>query len=205
VARDGVGALQIEFEDDDPAQDRAQGPASIARSRDLRPFTMLGLGAAVMATAMWAAASAQSHAGSAATVPPVSAHDYAAYVVTVSYRGARLLSEAQRRIEVDIHVTPVKGASVSVIKYSVGENGVLARADPPPSSVSLPASGTDVRLNLTVTDCAVVPIGESMSYVDVVTDGPSGTMDRFTILGERYSADLAHLLEIVCPGRRAPG
>ena len=49
----------------------------------------------------------------------------------------------------------------------------------------------------------MVPVGESMSFVDVVADGPEGTMDRFTILGQRYSADLARLLGTVCPQRQA--
>ena len=72
------------------------------------------------------------------------------------------------------------------------------------SEEPLPATGTDAELALTVENCAVVPIGESMGFVNVVADGPAGITDRFTILGERYSADLAQLLSTVCPARRRP-
>ena len=41
----------------------------------------------------------------------------------------------------------------------------------------------------------------AMGFVDVVADGPSGVIDRFTILGERYSDDLAAMLRQLCPGR----
>jgi len=133
-------------------------------------------------------------------MPPAPPNYYAA-VVNVSYHGSRLLSLPQRRIEVDLRVTPVTGAKVRILDYYISENGVQVRADPPPSATPLPASGMDVRLDLTVTDCFVVPIGESMSYVDVVADGPLGALDRFTILGERYSTDLTRLLRTVCPGR----
>ncbi len=195
---DAQGALEIEFEDDDAA-----APLSPAgQSRDLRPAALTALAAAVLGGALLAthspaAPSTPGPVKSVALVPP----DYAAYVVTVAYQGSHVLSTAQRRIEVDLRVTPVAGAKVRIIAYYVSENGVTARADPPPSVTPLPASGTEVRLDLTVTNCATVPIGESMGFVDVVADGPSGVIDRFTILGQRYSDDLTGMLRQLCPGR----
>jgi hypothetical protein len=134
---------------------------------------------------------------SAPAPPP----DYAAFSVVVSYHNAYIVSAAQHRIDVNLKVSPVRGAKVRIIAYYISENGVTARADPPPSVAPLPASGMNVKLELTVTNCATVPIGESMGFVDVVADGPAGVIDRFTILGERYSTDLADLLRQVCPGR----
>ncbi len=195
---DAQGALEIEFENDDAA-----APLSPAgRSRDLRPAALTALAAAVfggalLATHSRAAPSPPGPVKSVTLVPP----DYAAYVVTVAYQGSHVLSTAQRRIEVDLRVTPVAGAKVRIIAYYVSENGVTARADPPPSVTPLPASGSEVKLDLTVTNCATVPIGESMGFVDVVADGPSGVIDRFTILGERYSDDLTGMLRQLCPGR----
>ncbi len=197
---DAQGALEIEFEDDNsPAT-----PLSPAgRSRDLRPAAMTTLAVAVLGAALWA-----TH-GTTAPAPNVPLHlatiapppDYAAFSVTVAYRDAYIVSVPQRRIDVNLRVTPVRGASVRIIAYYVSENGVTARADPPPSVAPLPPAGANVRLELTVTNCATVPIGESMGFVDVVADGPAGVIDRFTILGERYSLDLADLLRQVCPGR----
>lgn len=198
-AGDAQGALEIEFEDDNAAA-ALLSPAG--RSRDLRPAAMTTLAVAVLGAAMWA-----TH-GTAAPAPNVSLHfatpappDYAAFSVTVAYHDAYIVSTAQRRIDVNLRVTPVQGASVRIIAYYVSENGVTARADPPPSVAPLPAEGADVKLELTVTNCATVPIGESMGFVDVVADGPAGVIDRFTILGERYSSDLTNLLRQVCPGR----
>jgi hypothetical protein len=104
-------------------------------------------------------------------------------------------------IEVDMRITPVSGAKVRVLNYYVDENGVNSAAGIALAYAALPADGVDARLDLTVRDCAVVPIGESMSFVNVVADGPAGVIDRFTILGERYSSDLARLLRAVCPDR----
>lgn len=198
---DAQGALEIEFEDDN-------SPAALlspaGRSRDLRPAAMTTLAVAVLGAALWA-----TH-GTTAPAPNVSLHfatptppppDYAAFSVTVAYRNAYVVSVPQHRIDVNLRVTPVPGASVRIIAYYVSENGVTARADPPPSVAPLPPAGANVRLELTVTNCATVPIGESMGFVDVVADGPAGVIDRFTILGERYSSDLADLLRQVCPGR----
>jgi hypothetical protein len=203
-AGDGTGALEIEFEDDDaaPAPEYAGGAAG--RSRDLRPIAMATLSAAVLGAALWAS-HGQPSGGPSVTGTLASEHNYAASVVTVAYEGSRLLSQAQRQIEIDLRVAPVEGAKVRIIDYYISENGVQARADPPPSMTPLPTSGMDVKLDVTVTDCAVVPIGETMAFVDVVADGPVGIMDRFTILGDRYSADLAQMLGAVCPGRQTAG
>lgn len=197
---DAQGALEIEFEDDNAA---AVLPSPAGRSRDLRPAAMTTLAVAVLGAALWA-----TH-GTTAPAPNLSLHfatpapppDYAAFSVTVAYHDAYIVSVAKRRIDVNLRVTPVQGASVQIIAYYVSENGVTARADPPPSVAPLPADGANVKLELTVTNCATVPIGESMGFVDVVADGPAGVIDRFTILGERYSSDLTNLLRQVCPGR----
>ena len=202
----GAEVLQIEFEFDDEQDGDAAtalhsaGPAG--RSRNLRPATMVSLGVVLLGAALWAShrptpAAAPGRSVTLEAAPP----DYGASVVTIDYRGSRLLSLPQRRIEVDLRAVPAAGAQVRVIEYYISENGVDVRADPPPSMTPLPTAGADVRLDLTVTDCAVVPIGESMAFVDVVADGPLGTMDRFTILGAQYSADLARLLRTVCPER----
>lgn len=194
----GRAALEIEFEDDEASSSLAGSPAS--RPRDLRPAALITLVVVILAAAVYATHRPGSSAASSPTVT-LAAPDYAAFVVTVSYQGSHLVSLPRRRIDVDLHITPVPGAQVSVLDYYVSENGVTSRAVPTRSMTPLPASGTDVRLELTVTNCAVVPIGESMSFVDVVANGPVGVMDRFTILGDRYSADLARLLRTVCPSR----
>jgi hypothetical protein len=193
------GALEIEFEDEEAAP--GYPAASAGRSRDLRPAALGTLGAVLLGAALWATHRAAPDSGPSTVVTPPAPPNYYAAVVNVSYHGSRLLSLPQRRIEVDLRVAPVDGAQVKIIEYYISENGVQVRADPPPSTTPLPASGADVRLDLTVTDCAAVPIGESMAFVDVVADGPLGVLDRFTILGERYSADLARLLRTVCPER----
>jgi hypothetical protein len=196
---DAHGALEIEFEDDDAA---GPPPSPAGRSRDLRPAAITVLAAAVLGGALWGAHGAPAPAPSRSTsvqilVPP----NYGAFSVIVQYRNAYVGSAAQRKIDVNLHVSPVPGAKVRIIAYYVSENGVTARAVPPPSVTPLPTTGTDVKLELTVTNCATVPIGESMGFVDVVADGPAGVIDRFTILGERYSTDLANLLRQLCPGR----
>lgn len=199
-SEDAQGALEIEFEDDNSP---APLPYPAGRSRDLRPAAMTALAAAVLGSALWA-----TH--TPATPPPRSSlhfqtpappPDYGAFSVVVAYHNAYIVSTAQRRIDVNLGVSPVPGAKVRIIAYYISENGVTARADPPPSVAPLPPTGMNVKLELTVTNCATVPIGESMGFVDVVADGPAGVIDRFTILGERYSADLANLLRQVCPGR----
>ena len=197
---DDAGLLQIDFEDEDAPPAYPAAPAG--RSRDLRPAAMASLATVLLGAALWAmhGSAADNGTGNAAS-SSAAAPNYAAYVVTVGYKGSHLVSLPQRRIEVDLRVAPVPGATVRVVGYYISENGVQVRADPPPSMTPLPASGADVKLQLTVTDCAVVPIGESMSFVDVVADGPVGTIDRFTILGDQYSADLAQLLRTVCPNR----
>ena len=193
------GPLEIEFEDEESASGYPAAPAG--RSRDLRPAALASLGAVLLGAALSATHRASPVPGPSTSVTPPAPPNYYSAVVNVSYHGSRLLSLPQRRIEVDLRVTPVAGARVRIIEYYISENGVDVRADPPPSMTPLPASGADVRLDLTVTDCAAVPIGESMAFVDVVADGPLGALDRFTILGERFSADLAGLLRTVCPGR----
>ncbi|HEU5428469.1 MAG TPA: hypothetical protein VFU74_16430 [Actinocrinis sp.] len=194
------GSLEIEFEDDGAAESL---PHPAGRSRDLRPAAMTTLATAVLGAALWA-----TH-GATAPGPSLAMHfsaqapapDYAAFSVVVGYHDAYIVDAGQRRIDVNLHVSPVRGAKVRIIAYYISENGVIARADPPPSVTPLPVTGMNVKLELTVTNCATVPIGESMGFVDVVADGPAGVIDRFTILGERYSTDLANLLRRVCPGR----
>jgi len=195
------GPLEIEFEDEDASPGYPAAPAG--RSRDLRPAALGSLAAVLLGAALWAThrPAPEPVAGPGTSVTHSVVPNYAAAVVTVSYQRSRLLSLPQRLIEVDLRVTPVAGARVRVIYYYISENGVQVQADPLPSTNPLPVSGADVRLDLTVTDCAVVPIGESMSFVDVVANGPLGDVDRFTILGDRYSADLARLLSTVCPGQ----
>ena len=200
-----AGALEIEFEDDEGSSGSVGAP--VGQPRDLRATTMITLAVVILGAAL----SATHHTGSSdagktnnqtnnqsvlLTVP-----DYAAFMVTVRYQGSHLASLQQRRIAVDMRITPVDGAQVSVLNYYVDENGLISHAQPVLAGRPLPESGTDVELDLTVYNCAVVPIGESMSFVNVVANGPAGVTDRFTILGERYSADLARLLRMVCPGR----
>ncbi|HEV2347170.1 MAG TPA: hypothetical protein VGS97_23940 [Actinocrinis sp.] len=194
----GAAALEIEFEDDEASPGFAASPAG--RSRDLRPAALITLAVVTLAAAVYATHRPGSSGANSPTVT-LSAPDYAAFVVTVSYQGSHLVSLPERRIEVDLRITPVPGAQVSILDYYVSENGVTSRAEPAQSMTPLPAGGTNVKLELTVTNCAVVPIGESMSFVDVVANGPVGVIDRFTILGDRYSGDLTRLLRTVCPSR----
>jgi hypothetical protein len=201
---EGAGALEIEFEDGDGSP---EGTARTAgRSRDLRGAALTALAVVTLGAALAAAHHTGSSGGSSTTdevgVPVVVIQpDYAAYMVTVGYRGAHLVSLQERRIAVDLRITPVPGARVRLLNYYVNENGIVSLAEAAPSREPLPVSGTNVRLELTVADCAVVPIGESMSFVNVVADGPAGTTDRFTILGAQYSSDLTRLLRTVCPAR----
>lgn len=202
---EGAGALEIEFEDGDESLERAVPVGD--RPRDLRAAALTVLGLVTLGAAL----SATHHAGSSNAddvkipIVTVAAPDYAAYMVTVSYEGSHLASLQQRRIAVDLRITPVPGAQVKVLSYYVSENGMVSSAQPVLAGKPLPAAGADAELDLTVADCAVVPIGESMGFVNVVADGPAGITDRFTILGERYSADLARLLRTVCPARGAAG
>lgn len=202
---DGPGALEIEFEDDEAPSAATSGPTG--RWRDLRPAALVALAVVTLGAALSAmhrvGSNAADDAAIRANVPivGVAEPDYAAYMVTVRYEDARLISLPARQIEVGLRITPVPGASIKVLNYYVDENGVNSAAQPAPTGRTLPAAGVDARLRLTVTDCSVVPIGESMSFVNVVADGPAGVTDRFTILGERYATDLARLLRTVCPGR----
>lgn len=207
VTRDGedrgdisAGTLEIEFEDDE-ALSEADGVA-VGRPRDFRSATMIALAVVVLGAALSATHHSDSSHNSAGQLTlSVAAPDYAAYMVTVRYEGSHLISLERRRIVVDMRITPVPGAQVTVLSYYVSENGMISYVQQDPSREPLPASGLDVELELAVTDCAVVPIGESMGFVNVVADGPAGITDRFTILGERYAADLTNLLRTVCPGR----
>jgi hypothetical protein len=205
---EGAGALEIEFEDGDGPSEGAAYAAG--RPRDLRGAAL----AALTAVTLGAALSATQHTGSnsisrgatEANIPIVMIEpDYTEYVVTVSYHGSRLVSLQQRRLAVDLRITPLPGARVRILNYYVEERGVLSRMRTALSRVPLPVSGADAELELTVNDCAVVPIGESMSFVNVVADGPAGVTDRFTILGEKYSSDLTRLLSTVCPARGVAG
>ncbi len=197
--------LEIEFEDDEASPGAAAYRAG--RPRDLRSAAMVTLAATVLGAALYGAhrpgpaGAGPSLAGTNSRTVIANAPNYAAFVVTVSYQGSHLVSLEERRLEVDLRIAPVTGARVSVLNYYVSEKGVTSRAVSQQSMTPLPAAGTNVRLELTVTDCAAVPIGESMSFVDVVADGPIGVMDRFTILGDRYSADLTRLLSALCPDR----
>lgn len=205
---DSAGALEIEFEDGDGSPEDAASAAR--RTRDLRgaalgALAVVTLAAALSATHHTGAGTGSSHT-SDVNIPIVAIEpDYAAYMVTVSYQGSHLVSLQQRRIAVDLRITPVPGAQVRLLNYYVDENGVDSTAWSAPFATPLPAAGADVRLELTVADCAVVPIGESMSFVNVVSQGPAGVTDRFTILGEQYSSDLTRLLHTVCPARSVAG
>lgn len=190
-------ALEIEFEDDDTA-----GRSPVARRRDLRPAALSTLAAVLLGAAL----SASYHPGTPGEaapdrMPSAAPPDFGAYVVTVTYQGSHIDSTARRSIEVDLKVKPVPGAKVRIIAYYVDELGITAAAEPSPSADPLPAAGAPVKLILTVTDCTTVPIDESMGFVDVIANGPSGVIDRFTILGERYSADLTRQLRVLCPER----
>jgi hypothetical protein len=200
---DGLGTLEIEFEDDEAPSGAAAGP--VGRSRDLRPAALVALGVVTLGAALVATHHDGSGGGNnlVKDVPFVSvvAPDYAAAMVTVRYENARLVSLPARLIEVNLRMTPVADAKVRVLNYYVDENGVSSFAELALAYWTLPAAGVDATLDLTVNDCAVVPIGESMSFVNVVADGPAGIIDRFTILGERYSADLTRLLRTICPDR----
>jgi hypothetical protein len=78
---------------------------------------------------------------------------------------------------------------------SVAPVGISATFD-------VPAAGQNVLLLWTVEDCGRVPMDESMAYVEVITQSAGGlVMDRFTVLGDRYAADISRLLHSICgPG-----
>lgn len=208
---EGAGALEIEFEDGEESAEGdsfASAPAVDAgRSRDLRGAALTLLAVVTLGAAFSATHHVRSSDTERIDVPVVAIEpDYAAYMVTVSYQGSRVVSLEQRRITVDLRITPVPGARVRVLAYYVTEAGVLSETkNAPPSDAPLPASGVKAELELTVQNCTVAPIGESMSFVNVVSQGPVGVEDRFTILGERFAADLERLMLTVCPTRSVAG
>ena len=198
---EGAGALEIEFEDGDEPPDRVASAGG--RPRDLRAAALVALAVVTLGAALSAThrTSSSGTSNTNSVIVSAAAPDYAASMVTVQYRDAHVDSLQQRRIVVDLLLTPAPGAQVRVLNYYVDENGIVSSADTELSGRPLPGSGMNVRLELTVADCALAPIGESMSFVNVLAVGPAGTTDRFTILGERYSLDLARLLRAVCPAR----
>jgi hypothetical protein len=91
---------------------------------------------------------------------------------------------------------------VKITEISVSEGGVSVTPVGMSATFDVPAAGQNVLLLWTVLDCARVPMDESMAYVEVITQSAGGfVMDRFTILGDRYAADISRLLHSICgPG-----
>jgi hypothetical protein len=207
----GPSPLEIEFEDeegDGGAQEGSrrwgeQVPPAPDRRR-LRRRTV-GAAAVIGVVALVAALTARNAANSGSSAPNSYSAD-GSTAVQMTYVGSTLVSVLQRRIEVTVSVTPVQPQALDITQISVSEAGVAVAPADSSSPVVVPAAGREVVLVLTVTDCSRVPMDESMAYVDVITRQQNGElMDRFTILGDRYSADISRLLHRICGPTPAPG
>jgi len=205
--------LEIEFEDEygeegvaapETAAATDQDGSSPARTRAARRRRMLQvLGtAAVVAALAIAAAVTTRDAGHTGSTPPNRFYIDDSAAVRITYLDSYLLSTDQRRLEVELNVTPLQGQPVKITEISVSEGGVSVAPVGISATFDVPAAGQNVLLLWTVRDCARVPMDESMAYVEVITRSAGGfVMDRFTILGDRYAADISRLLHSICgPG-----
>lgn len=187
----GGAPLEIEFEDEDPPPPGAPG-RRLTRARAARVAATATAAATVLCCALLA-----THRPAATPPPPAAA--YNGFAVTLRYLGARLASAGGRSIEVDLAVSPTQSSATTVSGFQVSQPGVSTSPGPGARPIAVPAPGTRVRLLLTVTDCPHVPKDETMAYVDVIAGVTGlGETERFTILGERYSADISRLLHEVC-------
>ena len=203
--------LEIEFEDADgpdgaatpeaaPDRDGSPGAHSPA-ARRRRMLQVVGT-AVVAAVVAVAAVVTTRDGGSTGSAPPNRFYIDDTAAVRITYLDSYLVSAAQRRLEVALNVAPLQGQPVKITEISVSEGGVSVAPVGISATFDVPATGQNVLLLWTVQDCGRVPMDESMAYVEVITRSAGGfVMDRFTILGDRYAADISHLLHTICgPG-----
>jgi hypothetical protein len=208
----GPGSLEIEFENEEGDGDAREGAQRWGGEQeppapDPRRFKRRAVGAAAVigVAALVAALTARNGTGSNSSAPDSFSDDNST-AVQMTYVSSALVSVPQRRLDVTVTVTPVQPQALEITQISVSEAGVTVTPVGSPSTVVVPATGRKIVLLLTVTDCSRVPMDESMAYVDVVTRQQNGDlMDRFTILGDSYSADISRLLHRVCGTAATPG
>jgi hypothetical protein len=203
--------LEIEFEDadgrgaaaeDDRTQEEQAPPAPLRRLRYAR--RAVGAAAVVGLVAVAAVLATRGGSGSAAPLPSGLADDNSE-AVRLTYVNSRLVSVPGHQLEVRLNITPAQDQPVKITEISVSEGGVAIAPISATGMVDVPAPGLDLTLRWTVTDCTSVPMDESMAYVEVITESRDGyIMDRFTILGDRYAADVSRLLHQICGPRPAP-
>lgn len=204
--------LEIEFEDEEAdggATPEAAAPdphgsprARLDAARRRRRFQVIGTASAIAVLAVAAVMSTHDDNGTSGTAAPSRFYIDDSAAVRIVYLNSNLVSTAPRRLEVELNVTPLNGQPVKVTGISVSEGGVSVAPVGISATFDIPAAGQNVLLVWTIQDCARVPMDESMAYVEVVTRSAGGfVMDRFTILGDRYAADISRLLHDVCgPG-----
>ena len=204
--------LEIEFEDEQdgaetpeaaaPHQDGSGSPrAHTQAARRRRMFQLLGTAAVVAALGVAAAVTTRGGTTSGSTPPNRFYIDDSA-AVRITYLNSHLVSTARHRLEVELNVTPLQSQPVKITEISVSEGGVSVAPVGISATFDVPAAGQNVVLLWTVQDCGRVPMDESMAYVEVITQSAGGfVMDRFTVLGDRYAADISRLLHSICgPG-----
>ena len=204
--------LEIEFEDEQEDGGATPGAAApdphgsprtrLDAARRRRKFQVIGTASAVAVLAVAAVVSTHDGGGTSGTSTPSRFYIDDSAAVRIAYLNSNLVSTAPRRLEVELNVTPLNGQPVKVTGISVSEGGVSVAPVGISATFDIPAAGQNVLLLWTIQDCARVPMDESMAYVEVVTRSAGGyVMDRFTILGDRYAADISRLLHDVCgPG-----
>lgn len=210
-----VTPLEIEFEDGDE-QDGTAAPEPAVPGADDSPRArtdaarrrrtwQLSAAAAVVAVLAGAAALA-TRGGGTGSAPPSRVYVDNSAAVHITYLNSHLVSAAERRLEVELRVTPIQSQPVKITGITVSEGGVSVAPVGTSDTLDIPATGQNLLLLWTVRDCGRVPMDESMAYVEVITLSPGGlVMDRFTILGDRYAADISRLLHTVCGTPLAPG
>jgi len=203
--------LEIEFEDE---ENGAESPEAVAPDQDGSPraqtraarrrrmLRMTGTAAVVGALAVAAVVTTHDAGGGSGSSPPNRFYIDDTAAVRITYLNSYLVSTDTRRLEVELNVTPLQGQTVKITEISVSEGGVSVAPVGISATFDVPAAGQNVLLLWTIQDCARVPMDESMAYVEVITRSAGGfVMDRFTILGDRYAADISRLLHSICgPG-----
>jgi hypothetical protein len=202
--------LEIELEDEEGDRVASEsgtadgaGPSATRTRAARRRRIHQVIGAAGVVAILAIAAAGAGHGGShSGSTPPSRFYIDDSAAVRITYLNSYLVSAAQRRLEVELNITPLQSQPIKITEISVSEGGVSVAPVGISDTLDVPAAGQNVLLVWTVQDCARVPMDESMAYVEVITMSAGGfVMDRFTILGDRYAADISRLLHAICgPG-----
>jgi hypothetical protein len=203
--------LEIEFEDGDAGEDggasAGANPTQAGQENQAPPAptrrawrARRAIGAVVVIGVVAVAAVMAAHDDSGSGAPPPSGFiDDNSEAVRITYLNSRLVSLPKHQLDVRLNIAPAQDQPVKITEISVSEGGVAIAPISPTGIVDVPTPGLDLTLRWTVTNCGNVPMDESMAYVEVITESKDNyIMDRFTILGDRYSADISRLLHQLC-------